>query len=326
MLRSRFTGSVALAVVAAVPTGVLGGPTPSHAGVPSRAGTIAFLRQEAGNPTGLFAVQADGSGLRRLVPSGLDVASFEWSPDGSRIAYLDSRGALRLVRPDGAGRELLRASSPQRSPWFLSWSPDGKAIAMDARDPAAEPLTAQTNGLHLRIFVLQSDGGAPRRLPSGDAQDLDWSPHGAEIAYGDGSGRQRIIRTDGSKARPFFARPQKRGFGIPTWSPDGTHVGFVGGVGAGGTSTGIPRSMSPTQTEATFTSSRAMRTTNSVSPGPRRAEHSLRQGEPRRHLRHRRRRTEQPQADARLASPRRLRSPDLGTRRALHCLRHGQNR
>ena len=45
---------------------------------------------------------------------------------------------------------------------------------------------------------------------------------------GTGPGRQRIIRTDGSKPRPFFRRPQTRGKGLPTWSPDGTHVGFAG--------------------------------------------------------------------------------------------------
>ena len=38
-----------------------------------------------------------------MTPSGVDVASYEWSPDGRRLAYLDHRGALRLVRADGTG-------------------------------------------------------------------------------------------------------------------------------------------------------------------------------------------------------------------------------
>jgi dipeptidyl aminopeptidase/acylaminoacyl peptidase len=51
------------------------------------------------------------------------------------------------------------------------------------------------------------------------------------IAYGDGSDRQRIIPTDGSKARRFFPRPGKtRALWMPTWSPDGTHVGLIGHV------------------------------------------------------------------------------------------------
>ena len=271
MRTSWFAGAVLLAV-AAVLTGVLVGPTPSQAGVRERVGTIAFLR-DAGAGSGVFAIHADGSGLRRLTPSGLDIASFEWAPDGSRIAYLDSRGALRLVRPDGTGGELLAAWSSLRSPWILGWSPDGKTIAVEARDPTTPPPPRNADA-DFRIYVVPTGGGAPRRLPSGDVQELDWSPQGDEIAYADGSGLQRIIRTDGSKPRPFFPRPQTHGFWIPTWSPDGTHVGFAGHVryGAGAPSTGMPRSMSQMQTEATFTSSRAMRTTSTGSPGRRTGE------------------------------------------------------
>ena len=216
------------AVVVVALTGVLVEVTASDAGVRSRAGTIAFLRSVGtgpGRPSSLLAIHADGSGLRRLTPSGLDVASFEWSPDGSRIAYLDVRGALRLVRPDGTGRELLARDSPLRSPWALSWSPDGKWIAVLARDPGTPP-AAKNAGSDFRIYLIPTEGGEPRRLPSGAAQELDWSPRGVQIVYG--PGRQRIIRIDGSKPRPFFPRPQTQGFALATWSPDGTHVGFAG--------------------------------------------------------------------------------------------------
>ena len=77
-------------------------------------------------------------------------------------------------------------------------------------------------------LCLPIKGGTPRRLPSGNVTDLDWSPQGDEIVYGGATGGIRIVRTDGSKPRPFFRRPQTRGKGLPTWSPDGTHVGFIG--------------------------------------------------------------------------------------------------
>jgi Tol biopolymer transport system component len=231
MVRRSAPGSVLLAgAIVALLTGLLVGVTASHAGARSRSGTIGFLRDD-GTSTGVFTIKPDGSGLRRLTPSGSDVASYEWAPDGSRIAYLDSQGALWLVRPDGTGREVLAASSPLRSPWFLSWSPDGKAIAVDARDPAAGPPPPRRNELDLRIYVIPTGGGTPRRLPSGDVQDLDWSPRGDEIAYGSGSGLQRIIRTDGSRPRPVFRHPV--GLGDPRWSPDGARLGFIGPVRRG---------------------------------------------------------------------------------------------
>ena len=130
-----------LAVALALLSGALVAPMAStvvparagYAGAASeRLGTIAFLRQLA-TGTGLFTIGPDGSGLRRLTPSGVDVPSYGRAPGGRRIAYLDKQGALRLVRPDGTRRGLLARGSPLRSGWFLSWSPDGNAIAVDAR-------------------------------------------------------------------------------------------------------------------------------------------------------------------------------------------------
>lgn len=215
---SRRTGAVLLAAVLPM-VGVLGAATASHAEISGRAGTIAFL--SGADRTGVFAIEADGSGLRRLTPSGVDVASYEWSPDGRRLAYLDHRGALRLVRADGTGGMRLAANSSLRSPWMLTWSPDGKTIAVEARDP---------NTSKYRIYLISTGGGLPRRLPSGDVQSLDWSSRGDEIAYTSGSGLQRIIRTDGSKPRPIFRKPQTHGYWNPTWSPDATHIGFTGHV------------------------------------------------------------------------------------------------
>jgi TolB protein len=223
MTRTKLTAVLCI-VTATVATAVLAGAAASHADVRSRAGTIAFLRDEVGGRTGLFAIEPDGSGLRRLTPSGSAIASYQWSPDRSRMAYLESQGALWVMRRDGAGRQLLAASSPLRSPWVLSWSPDGKAIAVLARDPAEGPSTPATKGF--RIIVIPTDGRAPRRLPAGDVGDvggLAWSPRGDEIAYGT-NGTVWVIRSDGSGRHPLHIY----GLDGPTWSPDGKLLGFVG--------------------------------------------------------------------------------------------------
>jgi Tol biopolymer transport system component len=232
MRTPRLTGSVLLAgTVAVVLTCVLVGAAASRAGVRSRSGTIAFLRGANDlSSFSLFAIEADGSGVRRLTPSTSAIDSFEWSPDGRRIAYLDSRGALWVVRPDGAGRKLLAARSPRRMPWELGWSPDGQAIAVLAEDPAAGRPTPAFR--HLRITVIPSDGGKPRRLrtsdagigrSAGDVGWFAWSARGDEIAYGL-NGRVWAIRGDGSDRHPLHLY----NVGGGTWSPDGRHLGFGG--------------------------------------------------------------------------------------------------
>jgi TolB protein len=217
--------AAAVGVIALV-TLLLVGATASQAGVARRTGMIAFVR----SPTGfvspdlsLFVIRADGSGLRSLTPADSDVASYEWSPDGSRIAYLDSRGALWLVRPDGTGRELLAASSPSRFPWKLSWSPDGKAIAVLVRDPAAGPPRCANCFSDLRISVIPTDGRRPRRLPSGDAFDPAWSPRGDEIAYATPFGVIMAVRSDG-RGRPRVVTRGTPGCFGPAWSADGERL------------------------------------------------------------------------------------------------------
>jgi Tol biopolymer transport system component len=81
----------------------------------------------------LFAVHADGTGLRRLTQDGFKDRQPRWSPDGTRIAFYSNRGGsyeIWTLRADGG--ELERAADLRgRQAYHPIWSPDGHRLACD---------------------------------------------------------------------------------------------------------------------------------------------------------------------------------------------------
>ncbi len=211
-----------LALLAGAAVALSTGSAASEATPSKRVGTIAFIRLVDGPDYGgrLFVVRPDGGGLRPLTPQGTTVWSYAWSPDGTLIAYLDERFSVWLVRRDGAGRRMLLPSSRLRS-FGLSWSPDGKSIAIVAPGPNANPARAAC--ATLALYVVPVGGSkpvlvsAPRR---GIGCGVAWSPSGGEIAYGHGGEVLGVISRSGGRPRLLLTS----GVGAPQWSPDGTKL------------------------------------------------------------------------------------------------------
>jgi Tol biopolymer transport system component/DNA-binding winged helix-turn-helix (wHTH) protein len=118
-----------------------------------------------------------------------------WSPDGRQIAFVrrtDRRGEV-FVMPALAGAERRVASfvlDSSRRSTRLSWSPDGKWVAIGGQLSASEPFC---------LWMVEIDGSETRRLttPPGPDWLVDWgpvfSPDGHRLAFVRGKSMNNAI-------------------------------------------------------------------------------------------------------------------------------------
>lgn len=186
-------------------------------------GKIAFQRGDE-----IFVMNADGSGQTRLTHApGNDPDPINWSPDGSRIAFVSTRDGhseIYVINVDGSGQANL--TNAPGSDFSQTWSPDGSRIAfVSDRDGDYE------------IYVMNADGSGQTNITSAPGLDIapKWSPDGSRIVFesdrngiseiyvmnADGSGQKNLTTalSDGSNA-PGETDAD------PTWSPDSSRIAF----------------------------------------------------------------------------------------------------
>jgi len=162
----------------------------------------------------IFAVNADGTGLKRLTRNDVNDLDPAWSPDGRTILFgrsvsefVDGAYFLYSMNANGAQqRRLLRFRSGEPA-----WSPDGSKIAF-ASAISGNPA----------VYVANADGSGARRLTLGSSQDYGptWSPDGRRLAFqGDRDGNFDLytMNADGSDQRRLTRSP--RWEFDPSWQP-----------------------------------------------------------------------------------------------------------
>ena len=204
----------------------------------SPAGTrIVFSRQtaEGAGVERLFAMNADGTDQRQLVPnSSPDVqgeTSPAWSPTRDVVAFeaygVNSTGifmSINVVRGDGTGLRAL--TPPVQGRWANSpvFTADGRHVVYqeDLWDPVDHGLAPHDYA----VFMSDLDGSDIRRLTAGDlwtwTSSLAFSPDGHYAAMTLSDGRLYTVRLDGTE---LTRRTDHVAFD-PTWSPVGPALFF----------------------------------------------------------------------------------------------------
>lgn len=177
---------------------------------------IAYQGRAAGN-TDIYRMRPDGSGSERLTDDLAEDTDPAWSPDGSRIAFISTRGGdgprLHMMDADGGNvrRVMFRVGTAHKDP---VWARDGRRLVVVATVDGADVL-----------YIVDAETGNSGRLGTG--AEPAWSPDGARVYYAE---RDSIFwrPPDGGFRRFVLADARS-----PEPAPDGHRLAFIRGGRAG---------------------------------------------------------------------------------------------
>ena len=196
------------------------GPLRFLSPVAARSGSrIYFMGLET--PTGLEELDAKHHTFEPAPSFLADANRVEYSRHGKWVAWTDIYGTLWRARAVD-GSDKIRLTSEGTEVFLAHWSPDGKWLAIMARD----------HGGLWQTYLVNSAGGSPEALlkETRNIADPTWSPEGKKLAFGrepDLMGKEsgpRNLQILDIATHQITMIPGSDGLFSPRWSPNGRWI------------------------------------------------------------------------------------------------------
>jgi hypothetical protein len=175
---------------------------------------------------------------------------------GGRMTYegYDGTGTyIGITSADGTGNERLTPPGSQTSfdSFLPTLSPDGTKVAYMRYDRTLAGNYSPTTGFYYELMVMDLSTRVSVPVSHQYVRDItgmySWSPDSTRLVFSDGGSigntpyyitRLWIVNADGTNGHPMANAPQG-GMAMPSWSPDGTKIMYVGNLGGGGSTSVI---------------------------------------------------------------------------------------
>jgi uncharacterized repeat protein (TIGR01451 family) len=172
----------------------------------------------------VYAVNADGTNLVNVSNMSGGDSDPDWSPDGSKIAWVHYAGNAEIYVASADGSNMQQLTSNDADDSEPKWSPDGTKIAF----------RSERDG-HPEVYVMNADGSGQTRLTniaSCQGYAPQWSPSGAKIAFlcvpADALDRWIDVWVmDANGANKVNLTDDDDQDGAIAWSPDSAYLAYV---------------------------------------------------------------------------------------------------
>ena len=172
---------------------------------------IAFASDRDGNFE-IYAMDADGGGLRRLTENTAEDFSPAWSPDGGRIVFVSNRdGNNEIYVMNADGTSQARLTSNAADDLSPTWSTDGGRIAFTSRRDGND-----------EIYSMTPDGNNLANLTNNQNDDTQpsYSPDSSMIVFASNReiGQYEIYRMNADGTNVVRLTSNAANDSNPNWS------------------------------------------------------------------------------------------------------------